>query len=106
MGASAPEYVSSDVARRRAVVRSVVAAQVSEPNVADDLVQETLARVLESPRSLGDALSRSQKALPLHSNTGTSDVRVTEGCIVPSRKRSCKHSRLRGGTLENLADVR
>jgi RNA polymerase sigma factor (sigma-70 family) len=48
---------TSDVARLEPVVRRVVAARVSDPDVVDDLVQETLARVLESRRSLeGGAL--------------------------------------------------
>ena len=46
-----------DVARLEPVVRRVIAARVTDPDLVDDLVQETLARVLESRRSLdGGAL--------------------------------------------------
>lgn len=57
MSTSGPEDSAPDIALLEPVVRRVVAARVVDPNLVDDLVQETLARVLESRRSLeGGAL--------------------------------------------------
>ena len=56
---SVPEdaFETPDVAQLEPVVRRVIAARVTDPDLVDDLVQETLARVLESRRSLdGGAL--------------------------------------------------
>ena len=44
----------SDLAVLEPVVRRVIAARVADRDLVDDLVQETLARVLESRRSLED----------------------------------------------------
>jgi RNA polymerase sigma factor (sigma-70 family) len=44
-----------DIAVLEPVVRRVIAARVTDPHLIDDLVQETLARVLESRRSLEGA---------------------------------------------------
>jgi hypothetical protein len=51
------EDCTPEVAGLEPVVRRVIAARVSDRHLIDDLVQETLARVLESRRSLeGEAL--------------------------------------------------
>ncbi len=52
-----PDDSAPDIAALEPLVRRVVAARVADPHLVDDLVQETLARVLESRRSLeGGAL--------------------------------------------------
>lgn len=57
MSPSEPEDCTPEVAGLEPVVRRVIAARVSDRHLIDDLVQETLARVLESRRSLeGEAL--------------------------------------------------
>lgn len=57
MSLSGPEHSAGDIAGLEPVVRRVVAARVADPHLVDDLVQETLARVLQSGRSLeGGAL--------------------------------------------------
>ncbi len=57
MSSAEPEASGSAVASLEPVVRRVVAARVGDPHLVDDLVQETIARVLESRRSLeGGAL--------------------------------------------------
>ncbi len=52
MSPSAPEDGAPDIVPLEPVVRRVIAARVTDPHLVDDLVQETLARVLESRRSL------------------------------------------------------
>ncbi len=54
MTPSVPADSGPDIAALEPVVRRVVAARVADPDLVDDLVQETLARVLESRRSLED----------------------------------------------------
>ncbi|MDQ3353938.1 MAG: hypothetical protein M3507_05575 [Actinomycetota bacterium] len=57
MSSSEPGDAAPDIAVLEPVVRRVVAARVTDPHLVDDLVQETLARVLESRPSLdGGAL--------------------------------------------------
>ena len=57
MSPSEPEKSGPDVAELEPVVRRVIAARVADRHLVDDLVQETLTRVLESRRSLdGGAL--------------------------------------------------
>ncbi len=52
MTPSEPKDPTPDIAVLEPVVRRVIAARVADPHLVDDLVQETLARVLESRRSL------------------------------------------------------
>jgi RNA polymerase sigma factor (sigma-70 family) len=54
MSPSGPQDSAPDVARLEPVVRRVIAARVPDRHLVDDLVQETLVRVLESRRSLED----------------------------------------------------
>lgn len=57
MSNSVPEIPVPDIAVVEPVVRRVVAARVADPQLVDDLVQETLTRVLEARRSMeGGAL--------------------------------------------------
>lgn len=57
MNPSDPDDAASDVAALEPVIRRVIAARVADPDLVDDLVQETLTRVLECRRSLeGGAL--------------------------------------------------
>lgn len=57
MSPSKPEEADSEVAALEPAIRRVVAARVADPHLVDDLVQETLTRVLEVRRSLeGGAL--------------------------------------------------
>lgn len=57
MSSSEPADSAPDIAVLEPVVRRVVGARMTDPDQVDDLVQETLARVLQSQRSLeGGAL--------------------------------------------------